>query len=235
MQCSGNFSGGESNRVSKLGDDRSLKWAVLKQHRSLPHALRRLYHLLMGLACFSMYAWVINRQTACWAIVAIGGPFFMLDVLRLQSPWLRKLALRYFGPLMRRNELLGLTGNSFFILGLFFVVFFFTKPIALLSILFLAVGDPVAAFVGTRYGKTKIMAGKSLEGALANLLASGLVSAVFGVMYLQMSTHAWLLALVGGVASAIAELIPFPGDDNFSVPVIAGIQLSLIDHFWPFF
>ncbi len=223
------------NSPSEPGNVRALKWAVLKQHRSLPHALRRLYHLLMGLACFAMYAWVIDRQTACWAIVAIGGPFFLLDVLRLQSPWLRKLALRYFGPLMRRNELLGLTGNSFFILGLFFVVFFFTKPIALLSILFLAVGDPVAAWVGTRYGRTKLIQGKSLEGAAANFALSAVVSGIFGVMYLQMSTHAWLLALVGGAASAIAELIPFPGDDNFSVPVIAGIQLSLIDHFWPFF
>jgi dolichol kinase len=225
-----------SNRNKNQKDEtRALKWAVLKQHRSLPHALRRLYHLLMGLGCFAMYAWVINRQTACWAIVAIGGPFFLLDVLRLQSPLLKKLALRYFGTVMRRNELMGLTGNSFFILGLFFVVFFFSKPIALLSILFLAVGDPVAAFVGTRYGRIKLIAGKSLEGAAANFAVSGVVSAVFGVMYLEMSTYAWALGLVGGTVSAIAELLPFPGDDNFSVPVFAGIQLSLIDHFWPFF
>ncbi len=215
---------------------RALKWAVLKQHRSLPHALRRLYHLIMGLGCFSLYAWLIDRNTACWLLALIGGPFILMDILRLQHPGLKKLVLQYYGPLMRRNELLGLSGNSFFIAGMFTVVFFFSQPIALLSVLFLALGDPVAAFFGTRYGRIKIIGGKSAEGAFANFVASGIASAVFAAGYLGLSSDAVLtLGLVGGAVSTLAELVPFPVDDNFSVPVLSALQLALIDRLVPLF
>lgn len=212
------------------GKVRSRKWAVLRQHRSLPHVLRKGYHLIMGLACFSLYAWGIDRETACWLLAIFGGPFLLLDVLRLQSPWLKKMALSYFGQLMRRNELLGLSGNSFYILGLFVVVFFFPKPIALLSVLYLALGDPVAAFVGTRFGRWKILAGKTLEGALANLTVSALATGWFAIHYLAKGNSETVeLALLGGLVSALAELIPFPVDDNFSVPFFSALQLLLLD------
>ncbi len=215
---------------------RAMKWAVLKQRRSLPHALRRLYHLMMGLGCFSLYAWVIDRNRACWLLALVGGALILVDILRLQHPGLRKLVLQYYGPLMRRNELLGLSGNSFFIVGMFVVVFFFSKPIALLSVLFLALGDPVAAFFGTRFGRIKIIGGKTVEGAFANFVASAIASAFFGGAYLGLSSGATLsLALIGGVVSMLAELAPFPIDDNFSVPVLSALQLGLIDRFYPLF
>lgn len=221
--------------VKQSDPAREQRRAVMKQHRGLPHMLRRIYHLVMGLGCFFTYAYFIERSTACWLIACVGGPFFLLDVLRLQSPWLKRLALKYFGPVMRRNELLGLSGNSFFILGLFTVVFWFSKPIALLSILFLAIGDPVAAFFGTRYGRIRFPGGKSLEGSLAGFIASAVASGLFGVFYLDLEGGAWILAGVGGLVSMLAELVPFPVDDNFSVPVLSALGLSVVQSFWPFF
>jgi dolichol kinase len=205
---------------------RAAKKAVLRQGRSAPHALRRAYHMAMGLLCFSTYAWWIERETACWIIALLGGPLLIFDVLRLQSPTLRKFALQHFSQLMRRNELLGLSGNSFFIAGLFTTVFFFPKPIVLLSLLFLAVGDPVAAFVGTRYGKHKIGKGKSWEGALANLFVSSLVSLWFAAAFLlHPFSKAVVVGVMGGIISMLAELVPAPVDDNFSVPVVAAVKL----------
>ena len=221
---------------SSEGKVRANKWAVLKQHRSIPHSLRRLYHLTMGLACFSLYAWLIDRETACWLLALLGGPFLLLDILRLQIPGFQKITLQYFGPLMRRNELLGLTGNSFFILGLFTVVFFFSKPIALLSVLYLAIGDPVASYIGTRFGKRKIIGSKSLEGAAANFFASALATAWFVEGYMGYAGNATVtIALIGGLVSTLAELVPFPVDDNFSVPVLSALQLTLVDRLFNFF
>ncbi|MBY0369581.1 SEC59/DGK1/VTE5 family protein [bacterium] len=217
-------------------DIRQAKREVLGQRRGLPHTIRRIYHLFMGLGCFALYAWGIDRKTACWLLILFGIPLLVFDIARLQSPWLRKFALKYFSPIMRRNELLSLSGNSFFILGMTGVVFFFSKNIALLSVLFLAVGDPVAAYVGTRYGKHRIPGGKSVEGALANFLVSALVTAPFAAFYLGLS-GAPLVAMIlaGGLVSTIAELIPFPGDDNFSVPLFSALLLSLLHVLWPFF
>jgi dolichol kinase len=184
----------------------------------------------MGIGCFFLYALYLDQKLAALLVLGIGGPFVVFDIVRLKSARVKHFALAHFGPLMRRNELLGLSGNSFFILGLLTVTLFFPKPIALVSILFLAVGDPVAASIGTRYGKHRIWAGKSMEGAFANALASALVSGVFASVYLGKSPESALaFAALGAVVSVVAELVPLPVDDNFSVPVLSALQLSLID------
>jgi dolichol kinase len=211
---------------------RAQKKAVLKQRRSLPHSVRRAYHLGMGVLCFLLYAFWLDQASATFLIAALGGPLILFDILRLNSSSVRNLVLRYFGPLMRRNEMLRVTGNSFFILGIFCAVAFFSKPVALLSILYLAVGDPIAAFVGTRFGRTKLWSGKSLEGALANAAASFLVTWIFFLLYLGKPGFAGVFGgLIGAFVSTSSELVPLEIDDNFSVPLLAAIQLTLIDRF----
>ncbi len=215
---------------------REQKKAVLQQRRSLPHSLRRAYHFGMGVFCFVLYAFWLDKSTATYLIAGVGGPLVCFDILRLNSSVVRNLVLRYFGPLMRRNEILRVSGNSFFILGLFCAVAFFSKPVALLSILYLAVGDPLAAFVGTRFGRTKLWSGKSLEGALANAAASFLLTAAFFVSYLDSSyTAGFVGGCVGACVSTASELVPLEIDDNFSIPLLAAIQLTLIDHFFGLF
>lgn len=221
---------GERNEI------RAAKWAVLKQGRSLPHVTRRAYHLVMGLVCFSLYAWVLDRQQSLWVLFLVGGPILLFDFLRLRSARLKAFALKHFGQIMRRNEIKGLSGNSYFILGLFTVAFFFPKPIALLSVLYLAVGDPVAAFVGTRFGRVKIVGEKTLEGALANFVVSFLFSGAFGLFYLRMpATEAFILAAVGGTVSTVSELVYIYVDDNFSVPVLAAVLLSIVHFLSPLY
>ncbi len=201
---------------------------MLKQHRSLPHLLRRLYHLVMGVSCFSLYAWVLNREQALLLLLVGGGFLIGLDILRLKVPWFKKQVLKHFSNVMRRNELLAITGNSFYIIGIFAVVLFFTKPVALLSILYLALGDPIAAFVGTQYGKTKLWGRKSLEGAFANFVVSLIATAWFLLGYMGFSGRDALVgAVIGGLVSTLAELCPVPVDDNLSVPILSALGLSL--------
>ena len=87
------------------GGVRSMKWGVLGRDRSIPHLGRKLYHLAAGLACFSLYAFVLTQTEALWTLGIVGGVWIVGDIARTQWPWLNDLALRYFGPLMRREEL----------------------------------------------------------------------------------------------------------------------------------
>lgn len=216
-----------------LGTDaahvRSLKLGVLNRDRSLPHLGRKFYHFLMGIICFSLYAFFLTREEALLALAVIGGSFVVLDIIRLQSSWVNEVALRLFGKLMRREELKSVSGNSFYVLGLLTIVLFFPKPIVLLSILFLAIGDPVAAVFGTLYGKHKIIGKKSLEGSAANFLFSTVASILFGVFYLHLAGTSLLwLGVLGGLVSVAAELFPAPVDDNFSIPVFSSLLISAI-------
>lgn len=213
---------------------RSLKWRVLGRDRSLPHFGRKFYHFVMGLFCASLYAFVLDREQALLTLGIVGGAWICLDLIRLRNPRANELTLRIFGKLMRREELKSISGNTFYILGITTIVFFFPKPIVLLSVLYLAIGDPVAAIVGTLWGRNRLIGKKSLEGAVANLLFSALATALVAVFYFHFTPYRTLaLAAFGGLISSVVELFPLPIDDNFTIPVLAAILLSTVNSIFP--
>lgn len=217
-----------SHTATRIEAVRQLKLSVLGRERSLPHLERKFYHAVMGLFCFSLYAFVLTRVQALWTLALVGGSFVVMDLLRLRSKAVNELALKLFGKVMRREELKTLTGNTFYILGLFLIVLAFPSPVVLLSILYLALGDPTAAAIGTLYGRHKLVGKKSWEGAVANFAVSSCATLLVAVALFALPPHrAVLLALVGGLISVVAELCPLPVDDNFSIPVLSACLLSL--------
>lgn len=223
-----------SPSASRLHRLRSLRWSVLRRDRSLPHLERKFYHFVMGCICFSLYAFFLTREESLLLLATIGGAFVLLDVFRLWFPSMNALALKLFGKIMRRNELRSITGNSFYVLGLFVVVAFFPKPIVLLSVIFLGLGDPIAAVVGSLYGRHKLIGKKSVEGAAANLVTTWLVVIAVGLWYFGFPIdQAFRLACVGAVISMVVELLPFRLDDNFTIPVSSAILLTLVNRVLP--
>lgn len=211
---------------------RAIKSSILGRERSLPHLERKLYHMVMGIICFSLYAFFITRSQALVLLFGVGGVWVTMDVIRLRNPKVNAAALKLFGNLMRREELKSVSGNSFYILGMLVSVLFFSKPVALLSVLFLALGDPSAAIVGSLYGKHKIIGKKSLEGALANFVMCGTASLLFALHYLNSSFEQSLsIGFIGGLVSVTAELLPAPVDDNFTIPVFSAVLLSVLTAF----
>ncbi len=215
---------------------RGLTKQILRQERSLPHEPRKIYHMVMGLICFALYSLFLTQSQSLWALGLIGGTIVAFDIIRFFSPKARQLALLVFGPLMRREELKSLTGNSFFIVGIFIVVFVFSKPIALLGILYLALGDPAAAIVGARFGKRRLWGKKSLEGALANFFICFLGTLfVTSVMWYYPFDRCLVIALVGGLSSMIAECLPLSIDDNLTIPVVSSSILFLLQTWYSLF
>ena len=216
--------------------ERQKKKEVLKQKRETPHIARRVYHLLMGLFCFSLYAWFISREQAIQLLAGLGIPFVLLDLIRLKVPALNAAALKLFGTIMRREELLRFSANSYYIFALAILVVIFPKPIALLGILYLAVGDPVAAIVGSNFGRHPLIGGKSWEGTLANFAVCVAGTFLFAQLFLVLSLPTSLaFALVGGAISAVAEVIPLPVNDNLYFPVLSAVLLTGANYLFHFF
>lgn len=203
--------------------------ALLPQaDRSGPHFARKFYHALMGLICYTLYAFVLTQKQSVVVLASIGGFFVLLDVVRLRWRPLNVFLLRRFGALMRREEYERLTANSWYVFGMLTLAIFFPKPYAELGLLFLAFGDPAAAMVGVRFGRTPITPGKTLEGALANFLVCALLTFISALWRFQWpADEALLLAVCGGLGAAVAEAIPWPVDDNFSLPVVSALLLAV--------
>ena len=101
--------------------------------------------------------------------------------------------------------------------GVIFALAGYTKLIAYASICVVAIGDPIAALVGGRLGRTHIRKRKTAEGFAAGLIASFLMASLL---------ISPALALVGAVAGMLMELLDFP-DDNLAMPIISGAMMTL--------
>ena len=68
--------------------------------------------------------------------------------------------------------------------------------------------------------------GKSWEGTLAGVMTCSLVSLMFWLAMPGLSPAQFAgVVLMGGLAGGLAELAPWPIDDNFTIPVLSGILL----------
>ena len=83
----------------------------------------------------------------------------------------------------------------------------------------------MATIIGKKYGRRRLF-NKSLEGSLACLLVCLLIGVIMVVGGKVMLLP---VAVVGAVTATIAELLPFPVDDNLTIPIFSGGTMTLTD------
>lgn len=142
-----------------------------------------------------------------------------IEVFRLNHPRTRNLFRHFFGELIRNHEDASLLGSTYLLIACLLSIHLFPKPIAVLALCFLIVGDTVAAIVGKSIGRIRIF-GKTLEGSLACL------AVCFGIT-LFLPEVPFHVAIVGALVATIFELLPIPLDDNFRIPLSAGFAMEL--------
>lgn len=178
---------------------------------------RRVFHLVAA-SCVTLLA-LAMPEPAYMTLVG-GGALLSLavDVGRQRAGFFNRAYLGIFRSILKPAETTDITGATYLLIAVFFAFYFFGMEVALPVLMFIAVGDPVAALVGTRCPGPRVW-GKSPVGSLAFIAASMavwaiLVAAGFGVW-------SWAVAITVIVAAAV-EFAPLPVDDNLTVPLIAG-------------
>ena len=186
------------------------------------HWLRKFWHVGMIVVVCYLYAEVFQtREQALLGWLVLGGPFLLLDVLRTKIRPLNLFVISLFSSMMRRRELCSPSSTTPFLLGSFIVIALFPKPIAIVSMLCLAFGDVAACMIGLRFGKDKLFQKKSLQGSIACFVICFLLILTFLIAHQVSSNTLAVIALIGGLAAAIGELLAVkPLDDNFTIPVV---------------
>lgn len=196
--------------------------------RSDTHIARKIWHFSGVLLIIVIYH-NLSRSLSLQLITFFASLFVLIDVMRAYSPKLNKVLLSLFHPIMREHERSSLAGTSYLLVGTFLIVFLFPKSIVTLSLIFLAVADPVAGYVGALYGKDKIMGEKSLQGFMAAFACCSCLSALFFFIHNMMLDRLLIVSILSGLIGAFAELIPILKlDDNFTFPVVSSIGLWLL-------
>ena len=182
---------------------------------------RRVFHLVAATGT-TLLSLVIPEQPYLF-LIGSGALFSLaMETSRLRSPRLNRLYMAVFGPILKQSESAEITGATWFLIAAFFTFFFYGPEIALPVLLFVAVGDPAAALVGTHFPGPRFW-GKSPSGIVAFIAAAlGVWAIVCAAGYGQWS---WAI-VVAAVVAAVVEFAPTPIDDNLTVPLIGGAVLT---------
>jgi len=182
---------------------------------------RKAIHLAALVIPISYYlspdTWTRDWKRALLASVILS---LAIEVFRLNHPRTRNVFRHFFGPLLRSHEGASLLGSTYLLIASLLTIHIFDKPVAVLALSFLIIGDTVAAIVGKGIGRVHLF-GKTLEGSLACL-------AVCYGLTLLMPEIPFRVGVVGALTATLFELLPIPLDDNFRIPLSAGFAMELL-------
>jgi dolichol kinase len=129
------------------------------------------------------------------------------------------------GSLLRPGERGGILGPTWMAVSMAILFLFLPRTLALAGMLFLIVGDALAAIIGRRVGRIRLTPWATLEGSAAGLVAT---LALVPLLRLLDPDVRPLVLIGGALAASLAEAV-VPGRlDNLVVPVISGVVMQLL-------
>jgi len=157
-----------------------------------------------------------SRLQALCILVPLTVFAIVIEYLRVHSVIIKKIFDNFLISMLRLHEMDGkYTGATWVFIGSTLTVALFPKEIAVISLIYMCIGDTVAGLVGRKYGKMKFY-DKTIEGSLAGLIVCLLSG------YLVQLSLPLIVVFSGAFAAMFIELLPISIDDNISVPLFAG-------------
>lgn len=194
---------------------------------------RSIMHATSGFVAFTI---ITLLPTTGW-LVGIAGTAFLyawsMEFFRRRSPAFNERIMAFYGPVAHPHEWHRINSATWYCTALLILALTGSPLVCSIAVLVLGVADPVAALVGRRFGRTKLVNGRSLEGSLAFVAAGTAVATPLCAW-----THpevgfgtVLILTAVGAVAGSLAELFSRRVDDNLTIPVATGAAAFLLAQF----
>jgi dolichol kinase len=178
---------------------------------------RKIWHASGILVVVVYEGFGVPRPLAAGLLLGIAGLLLLLDVARHRSPALQDLFRRKLRLILDEKDMRGLNGSTLYFGGCGLAAALFQRDAACAGILALALGDPLAAIVGSsvrspRWGRV------SLAGSTACLVAATLAARWY---------FRWPVALLGGVSATLLEAFAGSKLDNLCIPLGTALVLTI--------
>jgi len=196
--------------------------------------VRKLYRLVLLVVPIIYYYWY--KKYYVLAIVCAFAFSLTLDIIRLTNPTANDKVRQFFGPfakfmrfIAKREELRDLSGTTYALMGCAIIMITMPKTVGITAILFNIFGDLFATIIGIRFGKTKILGEKTLEGSVACFLSQ---IAVVAWSNWKLGLP-WFVGIIGAIFGTVVELVPirvhnFKINDNLTIPILSGVVMWLL-------
>jgi len=182
---------------------------------------RKIIHLFNLIIPFSYLYVITDKDIMIQLLIFLSLIFLFIDIVRHRISWVKSLFNLLFNRMLRSHELRGnLTGATWVVIGSLLTILLFSKPVAVIALIFMSLGDTAAGLIGQMFGKHKV-GNKTWEGFFAGLIVCFIVSINFSMLPLKIS-------LSGALAAMIMEILPIPLDDNFKMPLGSGAIMMML-------
>lgn len=191
---------------------------------------RRMFHMANGVATATAYALFFTHEQVAHVFGAIACIVYAVDRVRIaypevierHAPWLNR-------TFVRAEERVRESAMIPFAIAVLLTMLTMPKVAALIAIYTLALADPLAAIVGIRFGRRRLVRNRTLEGSLAFfLVATAVAAAVLHAGEVAPAGTIAVLSLAIGLGAATFELVPLRLDDNLTIPLFVGFTTWLV-------
>lgn len=195
---------------------------------------RSVFHVGSALAALGIVTlipqWVPLAASAFFASAVI------METSRRVSPAANRLLMRAFSKVAHPHEAHHINSASWYATALLILAFSAPPAVSAVAVTVLGFGDPLAALIGRRMGRIRLVHGRSLEGSLAFVLFGGaaaalMLTALQSLPGLQALSglpaggfeHPLRVAFMAALFGGVAELFSKRLDDNLTVPLAAAL------------
>ena len=182
--------------------------------------LRKIIHLT-ALIIPLIYYFFLNKREFVIFIFILLFITLIIDYLRINNNKLRNIFNFLFSNVLREREKNTTLNATTLLFGFFTISILFDKSIVIPSMIIALVSDSFAAIIGLKYGETKLIYNRTLEGTIVFNVVT------FIILILFMGDISYYLILISSII-AIAELLSPSHLDNFTVPFISSILLYIL-------
>ncbi len=185
---------------------------------------RNLMHFGSGFVALACIQAMPNRE---W-LIGVAAIFFIYawgtEWSRRRWPAWNQKVMAFWGPVAHAHEWHRVNSATWYCTALIALAMTGSTGACSTAVLVLGAGDPAAAIIGRRWGRTKLIHGRSLQGSIAFVVASVLI--VLPMLRVFEPTlglaSSLAIALGSAFAGALAELFSRRVDDNLTIPLASG-------------
>ncbi len=189
---------------------------------------RSAFHIVAAVVSLLAIRLLPGREWLIGVAGSLAAWAWTMEIGRRFSPALNAQLVRFFSPIAHAHERHQTNSSTWYVTALTLLALFAPMTAAELGVLVLGLADPAAGEIGRRFGRTRLRAGRSLEGSLGFLIVGSLASFVWLLASGAAATPALWIALLAAGSGALAELASTRRfDDNLAIPLVVAATTTL--------
>ena len=198
----------------------NLSWRQTAELARPTNYTRNAYHAASGVAVSGLILHLVSPTGMVIVAVAFAVAAWLAETTRRIWPGVNAALMMVWGKTAHPHEFTNVNSGTWIVTAMLIIALLYTPVVCAIGVVVCGFGDPVAAMVGRKFGRTHITGGRTLEGTLAFVAIGALFAGLILVVYApEIRWHYVLIvAVVAALTGALAELFA-PVDDNLAIPV----------------